>query len=84
MRCNMLIRLLTVISIVVLQGCSVDQVKKFAYNAGAAHECRRAYDNRVDQAQRDFECFQKSGINGMSYEEYLRVKDEIENDTTAK
>lgn len=66
-----------VLTVLVLSGCTLQEVQKFSYNTGAAIGCRHANDNLPNEKQLDLDCLETRG-EGMSYEKYIELRNEVD------
>jgi len=62
-----------------LTACTTQELRKFAYNTGASIGCQRANDNLPNEIMLNHNCLHESGVDGMSYEAYLKEIGKIEN-----
>jgi len=66
-----------------ITACTTQELQKFAYNTGASIECQRANNNLPNETQLNQDCLNKSGVDGMSHEEYLKEMERIKNEPEA-
>ena len=67
----------TVMALLALSACTLQEAQKFAYNSGSAIGCRQANDNLPNEKQLDYECLYKQG-DDMSYETYIELRNEVD------
>jgi hypothetical protein len=67
----------TVLALLALTACTLQEVQKFSYNSGSTIGCKHANDNLPNEEQLDMDCLQKQG-DGMSYEEYIEIRNEAD------
>jgi len=60
-----------------ITACTTQELQKFAYNTGASIECQRANNNLPNETMLNHDCLNKSGVDGMSHEEYLKEMEKI-------
>ena len=64
----------TVLALLVLPACSLQEEQKFAYKSGAVIARWQANENLPNEKELDFDCQYRQG-NDMSYEKYIEVSD---------
>ena len=67
----------TVLALLALSACTLQDVQKFTYNSGSAIGCRQANDNLPNEKQLDLDCLNKRG-DDMSYERYIEIRNEVD------
>lgn len=63
--------------ILLLAACSTRELQEFAFNTGAAVECRHANDNLPNEAGLDSDCIHRTSAEKPSYEDYMERRNEM-------
>lgn len=55
-------------------GCTMDQLRRFAYDQGQQYRCMQDADHRPNEGMEDLKCMSPDRPRDMSYDEYQRAR----------